>query len=35
MIALRREATIVKHEDYMDGILEVSAKKKKDLQYYL
>lgn len=34
MIALRREAKEIKHEDYMDGILEVQAKKKKDLQYY-
>ena len=34
MIALRRGATELTHEDYMDGILEVQAKKKANLQYY-
>merc|ERR1712060_948920 len=34
MIALRREATIVTHEDFMDAILEVQAKKKANLNYY-
>ncbi|XP_028399782.1 26S proteasome regulatory subunit 6A-B [Dendronephthya gigantea] len=34
MIALRRGATEVGHEDYMDGILEVQAKKKANLAYY-
>ena len=34
MIALRREATLVTHEDFMDGILEVQAKKKQNLNYY-
>ncbi|XP_031566783.1 26S proteasome regulatory subunit 6A-B [Actinia tenebrosa] len=34
MIALRREATTVCHEDYMDGIMEVNAKKKANLVYY-
>ncbi len=34
MIALRRGATEIGHEDFMDGVLEVQAKKKKDLQYY-
>merc|ERR1712047_89931 len=34
MIALRREATLVTHEDFMDAILEVSAKKKQNLNYY-
>ena len=34
MIALRREATVVTHEDFMDAILEVSAKKKQNLNYY-
>ena len=34
MIALRREATIVTHEDFMDAILEVQAKKKQNLNYY-
>jgi 26S proteasome regulatory subunit T5 len=34
MIALRRDATEVTHEDMMDGILEVQAKKKTALNYY-
>ncbi len=34
MIALRRGATVVSHEDFMDGVMEVQAKKKKDLVYY-
>lgn len=34
MIALRRGATRVEHEDYMEGISTVQAKKKKALQYY-
>lgn len=34
MIALRREATELAHEDYMDAIIEVQAKKKANLQYY-
>mmetsp|Transcript_36899 Transcript_36899/g.96646 ORF Transcript_36899/g.96646 Transcript_36899/m.96646 type:complete len:426 (+) Transcript_36899:94-1371(+) len=34
MIALRNEQTELKHNDYMDAILEVQAKKKKDLNYY-
>ena len=34
MIALRREATELTHEDYMDGILEVQSKKKANLNYY-
>lgn len=34
MIALRREATELTHEDYMDAILEVQAKKKTNLNYY-
>ncbi|CAK8683501.1 26S proteasome regulatory subunit 6A-B [Clavelina lepadiformis] len=34
MIALRREAIDLTHEDYMEGILEVQAKKKANLQYY-
>lgn len=32
MIALRRNATEVNHEDYMDAILEVQAKKKTNLK---
>eukprot|EP00038_Savillea_parva_P007394 m.169879 g.169879 ORF g.169879 m.169879 type:complete len:428 (+) comp13157_c0_seq1:101-1384(+) len=34
MIALRNEQTELKHNDYMDAILEVQAKKKKELNYY-
>lgn len=34
MIALRREAEQLSHEDYMDAIMEVQAKKKTNLQYY-
>jgi 26S proteasome regulatory subunit T5 len=34
MIALRNMQKELKHEDYMDAILEVQAKKKKDLNYY-
>jgi len=34
MIALRRNAGEVTHEDYMDAILEVQAKKKTNLNYY-
>ena len=34
MIALRREATLVTHEDFMDAILEVQATKKQNLNYY-
>ncbi len=34
MIALRRGATELSHEDYMEGVLEVQAKKKTSLQYY-
>ncbi|KAK7477833.1 hypothetical protein BaRGS_00030911 [Batillaria attramentaria] len=34
MIAMRREGTELTHEDYMDAIIEVQAKKKTNLQYY-
>jgi 26S proteasome regulatory subunit T5 len=34
MIALRRNAVEVQHEDFMDAILEVQAKKKMNLNYY-
>ncbi|XP_033124102.1 26S proteasome regulatory subunit 6A-B [Anneissia japonica] len=34
MIALRRGAPELCHEDYMDGILEVQSKKKANLNYY-
>ncbi|KAJ1526270.1 hypothetical protein ONE63_009424 [Megalurothrips usitatus] len=34
MIALRRNAQVVTHEDFMDAIMEVQAKKKANLNYY-
>ncbi|CAF4539409.1 unnamed protein product, partial [Rotaria magnacalcarata] len=34
MIALRRGGVEVQHEDFMDAILEVQAKKKTNLNYY-
>lgn len=34
MIALRREATQIKHEDFMEAINVVAAKKKGSLDYY-
>ena len=34
MLALRRDATIMKHEDFNDAIIEVQAKKKANLNYY-
>jgi len=34
MIALRREAELVTHEDFMDAVMEVQAKKKQNLNYY-
>lgn len=34
MIALRREATMIKHEDFMEAINVVAAKKKGSLDYY-
>src|SRR5215469_12609443 len=34
MIALRRNAKQLSHEDFMEGIQEVQAKKKTTLQYY-
>eukprot|EP00276_Gloeochaete_wittrockiana_P014864 CAMPEP_0184351924 /NCGR_PEP_ID=MMETSP1089-20130417/56568_1 /TAXON_ID=38269 ORGANISM="Gloeochaete wittrockiana, Strain SAG46.84" /NCGR_SAMPLE_ID=MMETSP1089 /ASSEMBLY_ACC=CAM_ASM_000445 /LENGTH=424 /DNA_ID=CAMNT_0026685809 /DNA_START=23 /DNA_END=1297 /DNA_ORIENTATION=+ len=34
MIALRREGTKIEHEDFVEGIAQVQAKKKKNLAYY-
>merc|ERR1719230_2086011 len=34
MLALRREATIINHEDFVEGIAQVQAKKKASLDYY-
>lgn len=34
MIALRREASEIKHEDFVEGIQAVQMKKKSELQYY-
>uniref|UniRef100_A0A3Q7IGQ0 AAA ATPase AAA+ lid domain-containing protein n=1 Tax=Solanum lycopersicum TaxID=4081 RepID=A0A3Q7IGQ0_SOLLC len=34
MLALRRDATEVTHEDFNEGIIQVQAKKKASLKYY-
>ncbi len=34
MLALRRDAKEIQHEDFMEGITQVSAKKKTSLNYY-
>nr|POE72563.1 isoform 2 of 26s protease regulatory subunit 6a like [Quercus suber] len=34
MLALRRDATEVNHEDFNEGIIQVQAKKKSSLNYY-
>ena len=34
MLALRRDATEVNHEDFNEGIIAVQAKKKAKLSYY-
>ncbi len=34
MLALRRDATQVNHEDFNEAITEVQAKKKATLNYY-
>ena len=34
MLALRREGTEVGHEDFVEGIVTVQAKKKSSLNYY-
>ena len=35
MIALRRGASELTHEDFVNGVAEVQANKKPDLQYYV
>lgn len=35
MIALRREGGVITHEDYVEAIMEVQAKKKANLSYYV
>jgi 26S proteasome regulatory subunit T5 len=35
MLALRRDGTEVNHEDFVEGITQVQAKKKTSLQYYV
>jgi hypothetical protein len=35
MLAMRRDATTVNHEDFVEGVAQVQAKKKGNLQYYL
>lgn len=34
MLALRRNGTILKHEDFLEGVAQVQAKKKASLEYY-
>lgn len=34
MIALRRDAPIIKHEDFVEGISAVQMKKKTEVNYY-
>ena len=34
MLALRRDGTEVSHEDFVEGIVQVQAKKKANLMYY-
>merc|ERR1712224_124667 len=34
MLALRRDAIVVNHEDFVEGIVQVQAKKKASLNYY-
>lgn len=34
MLALRRDATDVNHEDFVEGVTQVQAKKKTNLHYY-
>ncbi|KAL7713127.1 26S protease regulatory subunit 6A [Entamoeba marina] len=34
MFALRREALVIRHEDFQQGISEVQSKKKKSLSYF-
>ena len=34
MLALRRDAIVVNHEDFVEGIVQVQAKKKTSLNYY-
>ncbi len=34
MLALRRDGLEVNHEDFVEGIVQVQAKKKATLQYY-
>jgi 26S proteasome regulatory subunit T5 len=34
MVALRRGASFITHEDYVEGISVVQAKKKTSLNYY-
>ena len=34
MLALRRDADTIEHEDFMEGINQVQMKKQADLQYY-
>ncbi|KAH9365055.1 hypothetical protein HPB48_016407 [Haemaphysalis longicornis] len=35
MIALRREGGVITHEDYIEAVMEVQARKKANLNYYV
>lgn len=34
MLALRRGASSIEHEDYMEGIAQIASRKKANLMYY-
>jgi len=34
MLALRRDGSEIQHEDFVEGISQVQAKKKASLNYY-
>jgi 26S proteasome regulatory subunit T5 len=34
MLAMRRDASCITHEDFVEGVAQVQMKKKQNLQYY-
>ena len=34
MLALRRNASAIQHEDFMEGVAQVASRKKANLMYY-
>lgn len=34
MLALKRNDTIIKHQDYIDAVIEVKGKKKHNFHYF-